>query len=854
MAGCDAFGRFLPSILRFAMAWFAKPKTKKEQIEEQRRRRRGDPVVLSATWLNLRVLLGAMAFVLMAWAVWLICFAGLSPATQQIVASQRERVRVVAAFPFKYKSEVLTQRAKKLAGELIGPIFKQPDTAAEQRMKQAVLELESALAQYQQDVAELSPVEAATHRDELAKDFTAKQGFDLDPADVVSLAAADPQKITQAFGEALAAVHSLVARGIFDPAQLGLRQTTAPGLAANVTIPGRTGSTPVLAPEEAQRQFHISLTPLDVDAQTKAAIYDLLKQALAPNIQFDQERTDAAKAAAIAREPDVIVQVREGQLLADPSAPDYDSPEQHELLQEYFAQLRANGNSSLAASQLPALRFLYTTLLLLAAVIFLKCGVGPNARTPKIFALGATLLLVNLVLVRIVVGLGSTGLFADHSDYLAVLPWLAPTMLAPILATVLMGSAPAVLMALIISMLFSMMTGDTLEIFLFNFLASLVAVYFCRDVRLRAKLVRAGLLGGAAAAVCAVYLGLVNQSSLSSADVGRQMFVAAFTGLLTAVAAIGLIPVCEHLFKITTDITLLELTDFNHPLLRKLQISAPGTYHHSLMVANLSERAAAEVGANSLMCRVCALYHDIGKVVKPEYFVENQRDGFNPHEGVSPSMSALIIKSHITEGLALAKQYKLPQVVRDVIVQHHGTTLIKFFYHKASKQQRLLTNSPFGKQRAVETKAQAGEKAVELPEPGVDESTYRYDGPKPDFRESAIVSLADSIEAASRSLRKVTAQSVEELIESIIEDRIEDHQLDDSPLTLVELKRMRESFTITLLNMLHSRISYPGQDEPDSAARTRVKDKNIVPMTPPGPPATTGEKPAANGPASSATA
>lgn len=837
------------------MAWFAKPKNKKEQIEEQRRRRRGETVALSVPWFNFRLLLGIFAFLVLSWAVWLICFAGLSPATQQIVANKREHVRVVAAFPFKYTSEVLTLRARNLAGELVGPIFKEPDTAPEQRMKQAVLELESALEEYRQNADGQSPDEQAAYREQIATDFTAKQGFDIDAADVAGLiAVSDPQKITQAFGEAIAAMHSLSSRGIFDPVQLGLQGATT-SASTNVNIAGRAGAASVLSPGEARRQFHISLTPLDVDAPAKAAIYNLLIQALTPNIQYDKERTDSTKAAAMDREPMVVVQVREGQVLADPNAVNYDSQEQHELLQAYFAQLREQGDNGMTSSQIPSLRFLYTSLLLLVATIFVKCGLGPTTRTPKIFALGATLLLVNLILVRLVVGLGSTGLFTNSPEYLAVLPWLAPTMLAPILTTVMIGAGPAVLMSLIISMLFSMMTGDTLEIFLFNFLASLVAVYFCRDVRLRAKLVRAGLLGGVAAAVCAVYLGIVNQASLTSADVGRQMFVATFTGLLTAVAAIGLLPVCEHLFKITTDITLLELTDYNHPLLRKLQISAPGSYHHSLMVANLAERAAAEVGANALMCRVCALYHDIGKIVKPEYFTENQRDNFNPHEGVSPSMSALIIKSHITEGQSLAKQYKLPQVVRDVIVQHHGTTLIKFFYHKAAKQQRLLTNSPFAKQRPTDSKTAAPEKNSDRTDPGVDESTYRYDGPKPNFKESAIVALADCIEAASRSLRKVTPQAVEELIESIIEDRIEDHQLDDSPITLLELKRIKESFTITLINMLHSRISYPGQEDAEPVARPRVKDKNIVPMTPPAAaPAASAQKPADHGSSTSATA
>jgi hypothetical protein len=836
------------------MAWFSKPKSKKEQIEEQRRRRRGDTVALSVPWLDFRLMLGAVLFVLMALAVWFICFAGLSPVTQQLVASQRERVRVVAAFPFNYTSDVLTQLEKHNAEELVGPSFKQPDHALEERMKQAVLELESALDQYQQDATTLAPEEQLAAREKLAREFSAKHSFDLDPVDVASLAAvADPKERNQAFEVALTNIHNLLSRGIYNPAQAGFQPVAAQGAMYTFDVSGRASSVPVLPQDEAMRQFRINLATLDMDAPAKTAIFNLLKQALTPNIEFDRERTERAKTAAMDDAKPVQVIVHAGQVVADPNASDYDSAEQTELRQKYFEQLSAQGGTGMESSHLPLLRYLYTTLLLLAALIFMRCGFGQVERSPKVVALGATLLLVNLALVRVVIGLGSTGLFTHHTDYLAVLPWLAPTMLAPMLATVMIGAGPAVLTSLMISMLFAMMTGDTLEVFLLNFLASLVAVYFCREVRLRARLVRAGLLGGLAAALCAAYLGLLNQSTLTGADVGRQMIVAAFTGLMTAVAAIGLLPVCENLFKITTDITLLELTDFNHPLLRKLQLSAPGSYHHSLMVANLSERAAAEAGANPLLCRACSLYHDIGKIAKPEYFNENQRDNFNPHEEVQPSMSALIIKSHVSEGLSLARQYKLPRVVQDVIVQHHGTTLIKFFYHKASKQQRLLTQSPFGRQRSADARAQAGDNA-ERADPGVDESSYRYDGPKPNFKESAIIALADCVEAASRSLRKVTPQSVEELIESIINDRIEDHQLDDSPITILELKKIKESFTFTLLNMLHSRLSYPSHEEPEVPAKGKTRDRNIVPMPPPAVPPPGGQSSAAHDSASSASA
>ena len=240
-------------------------------------------------------------------------------------------------------------------------------------------------------------------------------------------------------------------------------------------------------------------------------------------------------------------------------------------------------------------------------------------------------------------------------------------------------------------------------------------------------------------------------------------------GLITGIIAVGILPVLEHLFKITTEITLLELTDFNHPLLRRMQMEAPGTYHHSLMVANLSENAAAAIGASPLLCRVCSFFHDIGKLVKPEYFVENQQDGINPHSAKNPSMSALVIKAHVKEGIDLAKKHKLPQVISDVIKQHHGSTLIQ--YLPQSKNQTTWRHPlPL-----------AGNDGRSLDVPAVEESTYRYDGPLPAFKESAIIFFADSIEAASRTIPKVTQPSIEELIDKIFNERIEDRQLDECP-------------------------------------------------------------------------
>jgi hypothetical protein len=229
-----------------------------------------------------------------------------------------------------------------------------------------------------------------------------------------------------------------------------------------------------------------------------------------------------------------------------------------------------------------------------------------------------------------------------------------------------------------------------------------------------------------------------------------------------------------------------------------MQMEAPGTNHHSLMVANLSENAANAIGANALLCRVCCMFHDIGKLVKPEFFTENQRDGINPHSDHTPSFSALIIKSHVKEGVDLAVKHNLPRPVIDVIRQHHGTTLIRYFYMQA-KERAQKRGAPVAGPR---------------PDPhAAAESTFRYDGPRPKFKESAIILFADSVEAASRSLQKVSPQAVEDLIDAIIREKVEDGQVDDAPLTVQEIALIKRSFTFTLLNSLHSRVVYPKSED-----------------------------------------
>ena len=259
---------------------------------------------------------------------------------------------------------------------------------------------------------------------------------------------------------------------------------------------------------------------------------------------------------------------------------------------------------------------------------------------------------------------------------------------------------------------------------------------------------------------------------------------------VTAVVFV-LLPLLEYVFGAASDLTLVELSDLNHPLLKRLQLEAPGTYHHSLTVATLAEQAAEAIGANPLMARVCAYFHDIGKLHQPEFFTENVAQGVNPHRDLEPRMSSLVILNHVREGLALARQYKLKRPLREAIAQHHGTSLVYFFYRKALDQEK--------------------------PGQAVGESEFRYPGPKPRRKEVVLVSLADTCEAACRSLEQPTPGKIADKIEELFNDRVRNHELDDAELTFSELTRVREAMVRTLSTMMHARVPYPKESDREGA-------------------------------------
>ena len=481
---------------------------------------------------------------------------------------------------------------------------------------------------------------------------------------------------------------------------------------------------------------------------------------------INKNATTAAQDRAIAEMEPIVISVEEGELILRRG--EKVSEADLEKYQEFL-------ELSIKDSVLLPKRIFVTFLTLLFGLVYVRLVLPTFWKDASRASIVAISIIANMGVSRSILELGTTELFGNSPLLIGLLPYLLPIAFAPMIVMITVGPRMATLSAIMTCVFHAVMQDIGIKMLMGSLCTALVGVYFCREVRLRGSVLKAGTMAGITGGLVALSIGFISGSGgvVHFNHALASFIVSVFTGAMV----LGAMPLIENIFKVATDATLFELTDYNHPLLRRMQVEAPGTYHHSLMVANLAEDAALEVKANPTLCRACALFHDIGKMVQPQYFTENQGDFGNPHNRQNPAMSALIIKSHVKEGLEIARENRLPKVIRDVIRQHHGTTLVKYFYFQA-KQKSKQVDLPYGES--------------EFTEP--DESTYRYDGPRPRFKESAIIFFADSVEAAARSLQKVSHHSVEELLNSIFQDRLEDGQLDECPLTLEEVAAIKKVF------------------------------------------------------------
>ncbi|KAB3533254.1 HD family phosphohydrolase [Alkaliphilus serpentinus] len=384
------------------------------------------------------------------------------------------------------------------------------------------------------------------------------------------------------------------------------------------------------------------------------------------------------------------------------------------------------------------------------------------------------------------------------SKVLAIISiYLIPVAVSAMLLAILIDARLAFLVNLCLTILISIVTGNDFSFIAMGLIGGTVGVFSVINTQQRGNIFVSGLIISIVNLITIIGIGFVSSSEITKTLTFG--FYGVLNGILCSILTVGSLPLWETVFHIVTPLKLLELSNPNHPLLKKLLIEAPGTYHHSIIVGNLSEAATNAVGGNSLLARTGAFYHDIGKTSRPYFFKENQLSAENPHDKINPSLSSLIITGHVKEGLELANKYKLPEEIKDFITQHHGNTLVAYFYHKAKN-------------------ANSDEE--------IDENTFRYNGTKPLNKETAIVMLADSVEAAVRSLTSHTKEKIEAMIHKIFKDKLEDGQLEDCNLTLKELEKIKQAFLSVLLGIFHERIAYPDQDIKELKGRKAHESSN----------------------------
>jgi putative nucleotidyltransferase with HDIG domain len=427
------------------------------------------------------------------------------------------------------------------------------------------------------------------------------------------------------------------------------------------------------------------------------------------------------------------------------------------------------------------------------------------------------LLFLSLLLITVVMlikfSVFISGTLKDRFYYLTptVVKYAVPVAAGAMLVRFILNSEIAIVFSLVIALFSGLLLDGSLMFALYFLVGSLIGAHGLRYCIQRTTLIKAGLKVGLANIIFILCHNMINFSLIKPGILFSGVF-GFLNGVIAAIIVTGLAPLVEAIFGYTSNIKLLELTHLDHPALRELILRAPGSYHHSIVVGNLAEAAAEAIGANPILARVSSYYHDIGKSKKPQYFIENQPpNGENKHDKLSPSMSALILISHVKEGMEMAKKYKLPAVITNFIPQHHGTSLIKYFYDKAK-----------------------GKANPELQ--AVNEEDFRYHGPKPQTREAGIVMLADAVEAASMTLTDPTPARIRGMVQKIINNIFTDHQLDECMLTLKDLHQIARSFNLVLGGIFHHRIDYSEpvtkegspkrKGDADTAGQSAKKDKD----------------------------
>ncbi len=523
-------------------------------------------------------------------------------------------------------------------------------------------------------------------------------------------------------------------------------------------------------------QFRLNRMFSEDEARLAMEVYN---QVIRPNLKYSQEDTQARLQQALSEISETKGAVTQGQVIIRRG--DLVNAERANILRS-LAEARSENATNIEKW----VRFAGQLVIIVAVTLVFFMYIYLYRR--NITSDNALFLLVFLTL-------GLVSFAAGLINYLDIAdPYIIPVAIAPIVLTIIFDSRVGLVSSIMLASLLGLIHGNSFEYIVATFTACSLGVFSVRDIKDRSQFFFT--TPGIVFVTYVIVIGSFNIAALSGWDmfISDLMYIAISSVFILFTYPIILI--FEKIFGVTTDFTLIELGDTNQPLLKDLMNKAPGTFHHSLQVANLAEAAASAIGANSLLCRVGSLYHDIGKMVKPDYFVENQTKGSNEHDKLKPQMSAMVIKAHVSEGVKMAEEHDLPGNIIDFIKTHHGTSVIRYFYEKAKEDDSLKSM--------------------------LQEDQFRYEGPLPSSKETGILLLADGIEAASRAMKNPTYSKLENLVNRMVDDRVSEGQLSHCPLTFRHLQVIKETFLNILVGVYHSRVEYP---EDSDKQQDEIKSK-----------------------------
>ena len=560
----------------------------------------------------------------------------------------------------------------------------------------------------------------------------------------------------------------------------------------------------VLKFSEAAKQLRSSIYAMNLGDTVTSALFNIARLGIGANLSFDKSVSNKnTESSGVARE--VKVKIKQDSVILDRN--DVIDEESYERLFAYSDALsKINDDGWHGFNRSFFTKAFIGFIFLLCIALLTKLFAKNWSYNGKLLLQMGLLISFQLFAMRSFVQLCELRAIYDNFNLISSIHMLFPFLCASGISALIYNIPVAIISGAIVAFFSSIMESKGAEFFIVQTCMNLMFLMFLSDIKFRIKIVRAGILSGVLSLL--VVLAKCLCASTQWKITAYQTLFSFIACVSSAIIVVVIFPFFEQIFSVCSNITLLELSDYNSPVLKQLQVAAPGTYNHSIAVSNIAEQVAYSTGADPVVCKVGSLYHDIGKIGKAEYFIENKSAQTNLHDQQTPYISALIVRNHVRDGIKIAKKNKLPSQIIEAIQQHHGTTFVRYFYEKA-KQELLSSN---------DGASLTGSSINDFLEMKLDASAFRYDGPRPRSKENLIIMIADSIEAASRSLKRVTRQTVENLVNEIFDSKLADHQLDECPVTLEEISAIRSVFVNVMLSMMHSRISYRDEIVTDSLA------------------------------------